>query len=355
MTPVGQITRTGDASVDVTVIIPTFNGEKYLGQLLDALAAQQFDGQFEVLIIDSGSNDRTLDIIHRRAGRVGPAPLRLHEIPQSEFGHGTTRNLGAQMANGTYLVYLSHDAVPIGASWLSSITSPLRSPGVVAVVARHIPRSNCPPLLKYEIEGVFDACGRRDAVTLERLTTQQLTDITRLPDHQSPSVVVSDFERRAFYSDVASATIREFILHEIPYRDLPYSEDMAFGRDVLLAGYGKVYTPLAPVEHSNDVTFSEYAKRIFDETLGLRRLGKTRERLSWGGAVARAIYGALKDSPRIVRDRDDSWMRKLGWLAANPWWQWRKWMSIRRAITVDLSDTKAIARYSLEAERARRA
>ena len=347
--------RTPADTVDVTVIIPTFNGDAYLGRIFEALAEQRLvvegkpgkngdPGSFEVLIIDSGSTDHTLEIIASRAGAVGSGTLRLHQIPNREFGHGKTRNLAAGLARGRVLVYLSHDAVPIGPDWLTNVIEPLDSGVAQAVFARHIARPWCPPLLKYEIEAVFDRCGPRDLVTIEQLTAAELT---------APDSVV-DLDERSFYSDVASATTREFLTQVIPYQDVAYSEDFAFGHDLLVAGYAKAYTPLAPVEHSNDVTYAEYGKRIFDETLGRRRIGQERATLSWVGAMARAVKGALKDAPRIARDRDYSFGAKLHWLFINPFWQARKWRNIRRAITVRLDDAPTIARYSLEAERARR-
>ncbi|MFZ4078954.1 MAG: glycosyltransferase family 2 protein [Microbacteriaceae bacterium] len=336
--------RNSAPNLDVTVIIPTFNGERYLGRILDALREQDTDAGFEVLVVDSGSTDATLDIVAARVGALGEAQLRLHQIPNSEFGHGRTRNLAAQLARGRVLVYLSHDAVPLGANWLTTLIQPLTSSTAQAVVARHIARPHCPPLLKYEIEAVFDRCGPRDRVSLERLSPAELAAIDS----------VADLDARSFYSDVASATTREFLLSVIPYQDISYSEDFAFGHDVLVGGYAKAYTPLAPVEHSNDVTFAEYGKRIFDETLGRRRIGQERSSLSWAGAMARAVKGSMKDAPRIARDPDYSLGAKLHWLFVNPFWQVRKWSNIRRAISVRFDDAHAIARYSLEAERARR-
>ncbi|MDQ1596723.1 MAG: hypothetical protein QOI70_147, partial [Microbacteriaceae bacterium] len=65
-------------SLDATVIIPTLNGERYLERLLRMLELQDFDGETEVLVIDSGSTDRTLEIV-----RSHPA-VRLVEIPNGE-------------------------------------------------------------------------------------------------------------------------------------------------------------------------------------------------------------------------------------------------------------------------------
>lgn len=327
------VTPESKQAVDATVLIPTFNGEKYLDRLLHAVESQDFAGTFEILIIDSGSSDATLDIIGTHQA------VRLVEIPSSEFGHGKTRNLAAKLARGRNIAYLSHDAIPTDSSWLTNITAPLDPAGLncVGVVGKHIARANCSPLLKYEIEGVFRACGPDGGTTVIDGALSQTHEMTA---------------GELFYSDVNSATRRDFLLTTIPYRDVNYSEDMAFARDLLEAGYRKAFAATAVVEHSNDVTFSEYGKRIFDETLGMRRVGEGRESLSWLQAKIRAVRDVLVCSGRIIRDKDYSIWAKIHWLFVNPGYAWTKWVNIHRALSVSLDDTARIAKYSLEASRA---
>jgi rhamnosyltransferase len=320
-------------SVDVTVFIPTFNGEKYLDRLLTAVETQDFAGTVEILIIDSGSTDATLSIIAEHLA------VRLVQIPASEFGHGKTRNLAASLARGKNIAFLSHDAVPVGSSWLASLVAPLDPAGLdcVAVVGKQEARADCFPLLKYEIEGVFNRCGPDGEVTAVDGSTVSAAALG---------------EGELFYSDVNSATRRDFLLNVIPYRDVNYSEDMAFARDLLVAGYRKAYQPAAVVEHSNDVTLAEYGKRIFDENLGMRRVGEGRRSLSWAQAKLRAVRDVARSAARILRDTDYTAGEKATWLLENPAYAWSKWTNIYRALNIDLSDTAAIARYSLEHSRA---
>ena len=217
-----------EVAVDVTVFIPTFNGEKYLDRLLTAVEAQNVPGTFEILVIDSGSSDATLDIISRHSS------VRFVQIPSAEFGHGKTRNLAASLARGATVAFLSHDAIPVGTGWLAALVSPLDSAGLdcVAVVGKQEARPDCFPLLKYEIDGVFRRCGPDGTVTVV--------------DGRSVSADLLG-EGELFYSDVNSATRRDFLRNVIPYRDVEYSEDMAFARDLLRAGYRKAYQPAALV------------------------------------------------------------------------------------------------------------
>lgn len=317
-------------TVDATVFIPTFNGEKYLDRLLTAVEQQDFPGTVEILIIDSGSTDATLEIIARHP------MVRLVQITQADFGHGKTRNQAAQLARGKKIAYLSHDAVPASRAWLTELLAPLDEPGCAAAYGKQIARRDCFPSLKYEIAGVFAAGGPDGVVTYVEAPGADVSALTGA---------------ELFYSDVNSATTRKFLTEQIAYRDLPYSEDLAFAKDVLAAGYRKAYVPGAVVEHSNDVTFSDYGKRIFDESMGRRRLGELSTPIGLGGMLARMLRDILRTDARILRDHDFSFATTLRWLMVNPAYIAKKWVNIRRASCVDLNDESAISRYSLETSR----
>jgi rhamnosyltransferase len=190
-------------------------------------------------------------------------------------------------------------------------------------------------LLKYEIRASFARLAPGDETV-----TVGLEDEKRLG-----SDVVT------FYSDVNSATRRRFLVEELPYRDVQYSEDVAFARDLIDAGYRKAYSPRAVVEHSNDLTLREYGRRIFDEAIGTRRVGHPTPSAGAIGWLLHAVVGAARDSVRILRDSDYTAARKLYWLAVNPVYHFAKWRNYRRANLVDLNDAATIARWSLEHER----
>ena len=287
----------------------------------------------ETLVVDSGSTDRTLEIVAARPS------VRLHQIPNSEFGHGRTRNLAARLAKGRLLAFLTQDAIPAHDGWLAELVAPLDPAGIGAVgsVGKQIPRGNCFPLLKYEINGVFAKLGPDDRVTVEQR------------GETAPEGLALD--EMAFYSDVNSATPRQFLLEVIPYQDLPYSEDFAFGAEVILAGYKKAYSPGGSVIHSNDLTLSEYRRRFFEEVVARRRVGNFVPPLTRWKQLLRTGYGVLTDSGKIIADRDYGVFATIGWLARNPWYHVAKWQSMYAGSHVDLDDEGAIARGSLESKR----
>lgn len=307
-------------TVDVTVVILTYNGEKYLDDILKSLRSQCFEGRFEVLVIDSGSTDHTLEILSNYP------EVRLHQIPNEEFGHGRTRNLAAHLACGSVVAYLTHDAVPADDRWLHELVAPFSlSERIAAVMGCQLPRNSAFPLLKYEIRAVFDGFGPRFGTTL----------------FYEDDFIQSDAVRNAvtFYSDVNSAARRDILVNEVCYRDVSYAEDQLLGRDLISAGYVKAYAPRAAVLHSNDMTLREYDDRMYDETQGLREVGIDVDVPSIAVVARMVTVGVLKDSVRILRDRDLTVRSRIKGLIINPAFHVQKWRGVRRGASKDMNRT----------------
>jgi len=320
----------------ITVFIPTYNGEKYLKDILEMVFKQNIDYDYEVLIIDSGSKDATLDIISDY--QKDHENLRLEEIDNSEFGHGKTRNYAAKIAKGEIIAYLSHDAIPAHDRWLYEIIKPFEiSDKIAGVTGKQSPRPKCVPLLKYEIQAVFRGLGPDFGTTLF-----YKDDFIK---------TTSDLDAISFYSDVNSAVKRDFLLNVIPYRNVPYAEDQMFGRDIVDAGYYKAYAARANVIHSNDLLLREYKHRIFDEIIGLRKIGTDIPKPSRKNVIKMIVVGVLKDSVKTTLDSQYSFKRKLFWLILNPFYHIEKWRGVRLAASAKLDDSKMFDKLSLEKRR----
>ena len=98
----------------VSIVIPVKNGDYWLEHTLTALLNQELDKPFEVIVIDSGSTDSSLDIIRKH-------PVHLIQIQPETFNHGTTRNIGVQAAKGEYVVMTVQDARPVDNQWLKHL------------------------------------------------------------------------------------------------------------------------------------------------------------------------------------------------------------------------------------------
>jgi len=323
-------------SVKVTVFIPTWFGEQYLDEVLKAVFSQKVDFDYEVLIYDTSSTDSTPKIIQKYANKH--KNLRHKTIKKEDFGHGRTRNAAAHDAKGEIVVYLTQDATPAHNRWLYEIVKPFEfGQDIVAVLGKQDPRPKALPLLKSEIRGVFGNLGADYGTTV-----YYLDDFVKNKGHND---VIS------FYSDVNSATRRDFLLHTIPYQDVPYAEDQLFGKELIAAGYKKAYAARANVVHTNDVKLSEYRHRMFDETLGLRKIGVKVGVPSRKAILKMIIRGVARDWRNTLRDRQYGWKRKLYWLFFNPFYHIEKWRGVRLATLVDIDDNINTNKYSLESIR----
>lgn len=107
-----------------SVVIPAYNEASFLGSCLDSLLNQDFDGLYEIIVVDNNSSDGTAEVARSRGVRV------LHE-PRP--GVCSARQRGTEHAHGEIVVSTDADTV-FGAGWLSRIDRAFRAdPGRVAV------------------------------------------------------------------------------------------------------------------------------------------------------------------------------------------------------------------------------
>jgi 2-desacetyl-2-hydroxyethyl bacteriochlorophyllide A dehydrogenase len=105
-------------SPETTILIRAYNEERWLPQVLDAIDRQAYR-DFEILLVDSGSVDRTREIVAGRGGRV----VRMRS---DDFTFGHSLNVGIREARGSFIVILSAHAIPTSDNWLDHLIAPLR-------------------------------------------------------------------------------------------------------------------------------------------------------------------------------------------------------------------------------------
>lgn len=104
-----------------SVIIRTYNEQKYLDQLLRLIHQQECKTtDLEVIIVDSGSTDATLDIASKHRCNI------VH-IKKEDFTYGRALNLGCEIAMGDFLVFVSGHCLPVDSKWLDELILPLIS------------------------------------------------------------------------------------------------------------------------------------------------------------------------------------------------------------------------------------
>jgi len=232
----------------VSIIILVKNGEKFIRSLLDGLRGQSMFEHAEIIVIDSGSTDDTLKI-------VSEYPVALTRIPPEEFGHGRTRNLGARLACGKFLLYLPQDATPIGPDWLAALLLPFEDAAVAGVYCRQVPRADASAMEKFFLLGTYP---QRPAVrTLAKREEVSLS--------------------QCFFSTVGGV-IRASLWKEHSFReDVIMSEDQAWSKEVMLAGHAIAYQPAAQLLHSHQYGIVGIFRRNFDSGYSVQQIfaGKT--------------------------------------------------------------------------------
>ena len=221
----------------ISVLMPTWQGAEFLERALLALGSQQIDLPWDVLVIDSGSTDGTLELLAKFAERF-PVSLEVRSIHQVEFDHGDTRNLLATLSTGDLLVFLTQDAIPVGTDWLATLARNFEDPTVGGAYCRNLPRPDADLLTK-----VFSADDPGYSAERREVRLADVPDYEELDPHQ----------KRLLYNfnDVASAVRRDlWELH--PFPRTWFGEDVLMARALLEAGHTVVYCAKAAVEHSHD-------------------------------------------------------------------------------------------------------
>lgn len=103
---------------DISIIIRTLNEERYLPELLTSIQSQQSTFSHEVVLIDSGSTDNTLNIAEQFDCRI------LH-ISREEFSFGRSLNRACEAAYGIYFALISGHCIPCSKHWLQNLVQPL--------------------------------------------------------------------------------------------------------------------------------------------------------------------------------------------------------------------------------------
>jgi len=118
------------AATDISVIVPTLNEEKYLPRCLKSLVDQTSNESIEIIVVDGGSSDLTVQIAKKYADKV---------LFKPKAPVGAARNLGAKAATGEILAFIDADTIA-NPQWADSIIEAFRRrPSAVGVTGPTLP------------------------------------------------------------------------------------------------------------------------------------------------------------------------------------------------------------------------
>lgn len=226
----------------VSVVIPVYNAEPYLDEVLRVVLAQDYK-RYEVIILYTYSRDRTEEICKKYN-------CRMIEIDPKEFHHGATRNSGVKIAKGDFVVFLTQDAIPKGEFWLGNLIKPLKEDeNVAASYSRQLPKPDAYP---WESRDIHAGGG----------VVQKVKKIDFSDPHQVKEYQKHLWEFIAFSN--VSACYRKELLLKYPFNEkMAEVEDQAWCKRILELGYKVVFEPSSVVIHSHNETLRRLYKRQF--------------------------------------------------------------------------------------------
>jgi rhamnosyltransferase len=239
----------------VSIIIRSFNEAWALCQTLPALRDQVYRN-WELIVIDSGSTDGSVDLIRQSR------PRHFIQIKPGQYNPSRVMNHGMQLAESDFGIFLNADATPRGTNWLAPLVTALQDPKTAAVFGRQIPRPRCKAVYAHDYERCFGA--NRESAKWEH-----------------------------FFSMVSSGVRKDIWRRRGFLEKMQYSEDDEYTRWCRSQGYQVVYCPDSVVVHSHNYTLEQAYTRSFGEAKALAAVWThPPEAINWPRTV---LLGWLND------------------------------------------------------------
>jgi len=253
------------------------NDGPLIGATLRGVYDQDLPGAVEVIHIDSGSTDQTVEIIQ------STRPHKLIQIQPQEYIPGVVLNRGMRESSSPWVVFLNSDAEPANRHWLSALmAAALSQEKVGTAFSRQIPRPDCRAVFAHDYDRCFGPA--RDSVNW---------------DH--------------FFSMV-SCVVNRRAWEEQPFReDLQYAEDDEWSRRLKAHGWKIVFAENSIAIHSHNYTLQQAYRRCYGDSFALAAT-KPEARPKWSGWFYGIVPGTIRDA-----QRDLSWCRSNGRLAEWPY------------------------------------
>lgn len=222
---------------ETSIVVRTYNEERWLPEVFKALDKQSYRN-FEVLVVDSGSVDRTRDIAAENGARI----VRLRS---EDFTFGHSLNVGIEEAKGSFIAIISAHAIPADEHWLKCLVEPLRDEKVAMVYG-----------------------GQRGHEISKYSETRDFERI--FPSDKR--FVIKD-EDDAFANNANSAIRRDlWEKHEFD-EGLPGLEDIEFAKFWIEQQLEVVYEPDACIIHVHTETWPQVRNRYHREGMAARWVG----------------------------------------------------------------------------------
>lgn len=221
----------------ISIVFRALNEARWFEQALEACGRQEGVEELgtEIILVDSGSTDGTLDI----AARYG---VTIHHIQKSDFTFGRSLNLGCEAARGDVLVFISAHCIPEHTGWLRALVGPILDGSCDYVYGRQLGHPRLTRLSEAQVFAHF------------------FGDESRTPQD-------------GFFCNNANAAIRRSVWQRHRFDEkVTGLEDMVLAKAITQNG-GKIgYVAEAPVVHIHEESLQQTHRRYYREALTMREI-----------------------------------------------------------------------------------
>lgn len=222
-------------NVHISIVIRTLNEARYLESLLRSIGEQKTNGlNHEVVLVDSGSTDGTLEIADRHG-------CRIHHISREEFSFGRSLNFGCEAASGDILAITSGHCVPTDPRWLQRLCQPILDGKAEYTYGRQLggPSSQ------------FSEC---------RIFAKYYPDQARVP-------------QEGFFCNNANSALLRSAWEALRFdEDLTGLEDMELAQRLVRGGGKIAYVADSVVFHHHQESWKQVRRRFEREAIALQKI-----------------------------------------------------------------------------------
>ena len=222
-----------DLHCALSIVIRTLNEARWLPELIAGIETQSYPGAVEIILVDSGSDDETVEIARQYS-------CKIVTIDRAEFTFGRSLNRGCDAASGDILVFVSGHCIPANNDWLVDLVDPL-------------------------VRGATYSYGRQIGGQITRFSEQRIFE-KYFPE--DPAKAQGGFFCNNANAALVASAWRTFKFDE----ELTGLEDMDLARRLAETGHQIAYAPTATVLHLHDETWRQVSRRYEREGIALRKI-----------------------------------------------------------------------------------
>jgi len=246
-----------------SIVIRAFNEERHIGKLLTGIKKQSIQN-CEVILVDSGSTDSTVEI-------ASGFDTRIVSIDPKEFTFGRSLNRGIKAAAGDYIIITSAHCYPVYPDWLEQLLKPFEDPQIAVCYGKQ-------------------RGGKTNHYSEQQFFQHYFPDGSQLKQGQP-------------FTHNANAAIRKSLWELQSYNEqLTGLEDLAWSSWVEEQGYHIAYVAEAEVIHVHQETFSQVYNRYRREAIAMKQI-LPESHFFIRNMISMIILKSVSDLSRAYRDR----------------------------------------------------